>query len=177
MAERNPVSFFKLVSLCKKHIQWVGLSDASLDILALLLAEKYWSKEPMSPEEIETITGYSRGTISVALSQLKGLGFIDGILDTAQKGRGRKRTKYAISGGLSGLIAFGVRKLDIELGSMIEELQALMETIGDDASAEKMISALEEEARTNISLLKDASMKIQTNIARTNSITNDSSED
>lgn len=169
MSDRDSVVFMRLVRLCKKHIQWVGLSDAAHDILALLLVEKYWSKEPMAPEDIETATGYSRGTISVVFSQLRGLGFIDGILDTDQKGRGRKRTKYAISGGLSGLIAFGVKKLDVELGSLVEELQALMEIIDESTSAEDTIIALDEEAQRNIAHLKDATMRILASKARADS--------
>jgi DNA-binding transcriptional regulator GbsR (MarR family) len=153
--------------LLKKHIQWIGLSDASHDILALLLIENYWSGETLTPEEISKVTGYSRGTISVSLSQLKSLGFIDGILDPDQKGRGRKRIMYAITDGLSGIISFGVKKLDIELSAIIDELGALREILGDDAgNASTTIIALEEEAQRNIIHLKEVAKEIRKTKAR-----------
>ena len=167
MTEKDSVTYMRLIRMCKKHLQWVGLSEASHDILALLLVENYWSETPLSPEDISTITGYSRGTISVSLAQLKSLGFIDSILDPDQKGRGRKRIMYTITGGLSGLIAFGVKKLDIELGGMIDELGALRETISpNEMKANKTIGSLEDEAQRNILLLRETAHEIRMTKAR-----------
>ena len=90
------------------------------------------------------------------------MGFVDGILDPDQKGRGRKRIKYAITDGLSGLITFGVKKLDIELGAIIDELGALKEIIDDDGGrASRTIIALEEEAQRNIVHLKEVAREIR----------------
>lgn len=174
MSDRDSVTFLRLVRLCKKHIQWVGLSEAAHDILALLLVENYWSGNALTPEEISTVNGYSRGTISVSLSQLKSLGFIDGILDPEQRGRGRKRIKYAITDGLSGLITFGVKKLDFELGAIIDELGALKEIIDDDGSkASKAIIAIEEEAQRNIVHLKEVAREIRKTKVRAQSAAED----
>ncbi len=170
MSDRDSVTFTRLVRLCKKHIQWVGLSEAAHDILALLLVENYWSGNALTPENISEINGYSRGTISVSLSQLKSLGFIDGILDPNQRGRGRKRIKYAITDGLSGLIAFGVKKLDFELGAIIDELGALREIIDDDGGrASRTIIALETEAQRNIVHLKEVAREIRKSKVRAQS--------
>ncbi|MFW9843756.1 MAG: hypothetical protein ACFFEV_04205 [Candidatus Thorarchaeota archaeon] len=151
------MAYKKLVTLCRRQLKWLGLSEASRDVLALLLVESYWTGESLTPEEISDETGFSRGSISVALSQLSGLGFIDGQTDPKQKGRGRKRTKFTISEGLSGLIVFGIRKLRIDLEGIISELAAI-ETIVDssDDNATRVIRILEEEASRNLTNLRDA---------------------
>ena len=125
MAERDSLAYEKLVRLCRRQLKWLGLSEASRDVLSMLLVESYWSGDSLTPEEICDATGFSRGSISVALSQLSGLGFIDGHSDPTQKGRGRKRTKYTISEGLSGLVVFGIRKLRVDLEGIITELAAI----------------------------------------------------
>ena len=84
MSNRDSLAYEKLVTLCRRQLKWLGLSDASRDVLALLLVESYWTGDALTPEEVCTSTGYSRGSISVALSQLSSLGFIDGHTDPKQ---------------------------------------------------------------------------------------------
>ncbi|MFW9803636.1 MAG: hypothetical protein ACFFFC_13335, partial [Candidatus Thorarchaeota archaeon] len=121
MTNRDSISYVKFLRMCKKHLQWIGLSEAARDILSVLMADYYWSGHPSSPESLSAVTGYSRGSISVAISQLKSLGFIEGRVDTGQEGRGRRPTLYALSEGLSGLIMFGIRRLGIELEGILTE--------------------------------------------------------
>ena len=67
MKPRDSIVYSKLIRLCKKQLQWIGLSEAARDILVVLLVEKYWTKKQLSREEIGVLTGYSRGSISAAL--------------------------------------------------------------------------------------------------------------
>ena len=73
MKPRDSLVYSKLIRLCKKQLQWIGLSEAARDILVVLLVEKYWTSKQLSPEEIAILTGYSRGSISIALSKLRPL--------------------------------------------------------------------------------------------------------
>ncbi len=70
---------------------------------------------PLSPEEICSITGFSRSSVSVIISQLEVIGIVDGLIDSSQTGRGRRRTLYSISGGLSSLTLFGIKRISVEL--------------------------------------------------------------
>ena len=161
MTDRDSLSYIKLVRICKKHLQWVGLSEAARDILAVLLTENYWTGDPISPEELSSITGYSRGSISVAISQLRSLGFIESRMDMSQEGRGRRPTLYTLSEGLSGLIMFGIRRLNIELEGMLTEIMTMKATIDSrDEVAVKALTALELEANSNADRLREFTRRI-----------------
>ncbi|MFW9849578.1 MAG: hypothetical protein ACFFF4_10565 [Candidatus Thorarchaeota archaeon] len=167
MVKRDSVAYTRLVALCRRQIGWLGLSEAARDTLALLLVEDYWSNEPLSPEEICSLTGYSRGSMSVVLSQLKSLGFIEGRTDVGQKGRGRRRVRYSMNQGLSGLVIFGLRKLRIDLEGLVGEMSAIEELLGSDEKSEKLIVLqLIDEATRNIAHLRDAVTQILSSRAR-----------
>ncbi|MFW9919682.1 MAG: MarR family transcriptional regulator [Candidatus Thorarchaeota archaeon] len=161
MKERDSLAYDRLVKLCRRQLGWLGLSESSRDILALLLVEDYWTNEPLTPEEICDLTGYSRGSMSVILSQLKSLGFIEGQTDSGQKGRGRRRVMYSMNQGLSGLVLFGLRKLRIDLEGMLGEMIAIEEILGAEESDElEVVAQLIEEATKNIAHLREAGTKI-----------------
>ncbi|MFW9891774.1 MAG: hypothetical protein ACFFFO_06210, partial [Candidatus Thorarchaeota archaeon] len=154
--DRDSVSYIKFLRICKKHLQWIGLSEAARDILSVLLTEYYWSSEALSPEELASITGYSRGSISVAISQLRSLGFIETRVDTTQEGRGRRPTLYALSEGLSGLIMFGIRRLGVELEGILNETNAMqMSTDRDEKIAVEALAKLTREAKRNSEQLRE----------------------
>jgi DNA-binding transcriptional ArsR family regulator len=156
MTNRDSVSYIKFLRICKKHLQWIGLSEAARDILSVLLTEYYWSNEALSPEELASITGYSRGSISVAISQLRSLGFIETRVDTNQEGRGRRPTLYALSEGLSGLIMFGIRRLGVELEGILNETNAMQ--VSTDKSEKATVNALAKltrEAKRNADQLRE----------------------
>ncbi|MCK5264615.1 MAG: hypothetical protein KAR03_03325 [Candidatus Thorarchaeota archaeon] len=161
MTDRDSLSYIKLVRICKKHLQWVGLSEAARDILAVLLTENYWSGDPISPEVLSSITGYSRGSISVAISQLRSLGFIESRVDMKQEGRGRRPTLYTLSEGLSGLIMFGIRRLNIELEGMLTEIMTMKAMIdSQDEVAVNALTAMEREANSNADRLREFTRRI-----------------
>lgn len=156
MTDRDSVSYIKFLRICKKHLQWIGLSEAARDILSVLLTEYYWSSEALSPEELASITGYSRGSISVAISQLRSLGFIETRVDTTQEGRGRRPTLYALSEGLSGLIMFGIRRLGVELEGILNETNAMqISTDRDEKIAVEALAKLTREAKRNSEQLRE----------------------
>lgn len=156
MTDRDSVLYTRFLRICKKHLQWIGLSEAARDILSLLLTEYYWSHDALSPEEIASMTGYSRGSISVAISQLRSLGFIETRVDTTQEGRGRRPTLYALSEGLSGLIMFGIRRLGVELEGMLNETTALQMSIDtDEKAAVQALTALTKEAKRSAEQLRE----------------------
>lgn len=161
MPRRDSLVYTKFSRICKKHLQWIGLSEAATDVLAVLLAEYYWSGKPLKSETLATITGYSRGSISAAISQLKSLAFIEGRVDTSQEGRGRRPTLYALSEGLSGLIMFGIRRLGIELEGLQNEIAALKLTIEPEKkNAVEAMDALSEEIKRNSEQLREYSRHI-----------------
>ncbi|MFW9807464.1 MAG: hypothetical protein ACFFFK_12115 [Candidatus Thorarchaeota archaeon] len=156
MTDRDSVLYIKFLRICKKHLQWIGLSEAARDILSVLLAEYYWSSEAISPEELASVTGYSRGSISVAISQLRSLGFIETRIDTNQEGRGRRPTLYALSEGLSGLIMFGIRRLGVELEGILNETNAMQGTVDkNEKRAIDALAALTKEAKRNAEQLRE----------------------
>lgn len=161
MTDRDSHNYMKLIRMCKRHLQWIGLSEASRDILATLLVETYWSGQALSPEELATLTGYSRGSISVAISQLRSLGFIETRVDSSHIGRGRRPTQYILVEGLSGLVNFGVRRLSVELEGLLAELEAFRVGLDStDAQAHAALVALESEASRNLEELRKQARKI-----------------
>ncbi|MFW9800513.1 MAG: hypothetical protein ACFFD9_08755 [Candidatus Thorarchaeota archaeon] len=161
MTDRDSMTYNKLVRVCKRHLQWIGLSEAARDLLAVLLVENYWTSEPLSPEELSVITGYSRGSISVAVSQLRTLGFVESRLGPGERKRGRKPTFYALTEGLSGLVLFGVRRLGIELEGILSEIEAIKATLEtDEKEARKALTTLEEEATRNANRIREYTRKI-----------------
>ncbi|MFW9787750.1 MAG: hypothetical protein ACFFE2_10470 [Candidatus Thorarchaeota archaeon] len=161
MTNRDSVLYIKFLRICKKHLQWIGLSEAARDILSVLLTEYYWSNDALSPEELASITGYSRGSISVAISQLRSLGFTETRIDTSQEGRGRRPTLYALSEGLSGLIMFGIRRLGVELEGILNETNAMQVSVGEgEKDAIQALTALSKEARRNAEQLRDITRTI-----------------
>ncbi|MHA1902862.1 MAG: hypothetical protein ACXADL_03985 [Candidatus Thorarchaeota archaeon] len=160
MANRDSLSYSKFVRVCKRHLQWIGLSESARDLLAFLLVERYWSGGPLSPEELSTLSGYSRGSVSVAISQLRSLGFVESRVDMNQPGRGRRPTLYAITDGLSGLVMFGLRRLTVEVEGILSDLESMkIELDASDSKARKAIESLEAEAEHNLNQLRKDSRK------------------
>ena len=168
LADRDSHTYLKLVRISKRHIQWIGLSEAAHDILAFLLVESYWTGGSLSPEELSSLAGYSRGSISVAISQLRSLGFIESRIDTTQSGRGRRATLYATTEGLSGLILFGIRRLTLELEGFLGELEAMSVSLGEnETKARSALDSLESEVNMNlIQLRKDARKMLSSKATR-----------
>ncbi|MHA1927342.1 MAG: hypothetical protein ACTSV2_02050 [Candidatus Thorarchaeota archaeon] len=155
MIVRDSALYLTLTRICKRHLHWIGLSEAARDILTTLLVEHYWSNEPMSAEELANITGYSRGSISVALSQLRTLDFIESRIVSGHQGRGRRPTHFALTKGLSGIVMFGVRRLSLELESMLGELEVLQDSSTEgDAPLRSRLKNLENETASNLDNLR-----------------------
>jgi DNA-binding transcriptional regulator GbsR (MarR family) len=101
------------------------------------------------------MTGYSRGSISGGITQLSSLGFIESKIDAKQESKGRRTTRYAVNDGLTGLIAFGIRRLSIELEGMINELGTVkMDVERKDAQSLTALALLEDEAKHNLEKLR-----------------------
>ncbi|MHA1959904.1 MAG: hypothetical protein ACW99U_06715 [Candidatus Thorarchaeota archaeon] len=163
MTDRDSIVYEKLVRVCRRHIQWIGLSEAARDILAVLLVENYWSGDPLSPEALSSITGYSRGSISVAVSQLRTLGFIETRMGPKQKGRGRPPTYYALTEGLSGLVMFGVRRLSVEIEGILTGVDAIKMALDvDEIEARRALVTLEQEATSITTKLREYTRKMLT---------------
>ncbi|MHA2424255.1 MAG: hypothetical protein ACXAEF_05675 [Candidatus Thorarchaeota archaeon] len=155
MTYRDSISYLKTVRITKRHLNWVGLSESARDILAFLVTDRYWSNESLSHEELSTMTGYSRGSISGGITQLSSLGFIESKIDAKQESKGRRTTRYAVNDGLTGLIAFGIRRLSIELEGMINELGTVkMDVERKDAQSLTALALLEDEAKHNLEKLR-----------------------
>lgn len=162
MKPRDSIVYSKLIRLCKKQLQWIGLSEAARDILVVLLVEKYWTNKQLSPEEIAVLTGYSRGSISVALSQLKTLGFVDGYSDFEQTGRGRKRIRYSLSGGFLVLINFGIRRIRMDFEGINEEIQSMKLFLDpSETNAKRALELIEKETALGASYLKEYAARIK----------------
>ncbi|MHA2357130.1 MAG: hypothetical protein ACXADC_18315 [Candidatus Thorarchaeota archaeon] len=154
MTEASICKNEELANIFKTHLRWVGLSEAAQDILAILMVENYCTNEGLSPEEIRSITGFARSSISVILSQLKILGLVEGKLDLERKRKGRRRMLFHVKGGIGGLTLFGVRRLAVELQSLLDEMEILRQgSSSDDETSLRMLSFLEEETTTNLSHL------------------------
>lgn len=158
---RDSLVYIKLSRISKKHLHWIGLSEAARDVLASLLVEHYWTHEPLSSDDLAELTGYSRGSISVAISQLRNLGFIESRIDTSHPGRGRKPTYYEINEGLSGIVTFGVRRLSLELEGILREVEAMRLTLDDyDVDGRAALNSLEEETNRNLEQLRKYTRQI-----------------
>ena len=144
----------ELANVFKKHLRWVGLPEAAQNILAILMVENYCTGKGLSPEEIRSNTGFARSSISIILSQLKILGFVEGKLDLDRKGQGRRRTFFQVTGGIGGLALFGVRRLAVEFESLLDELDILRVGLpSDDETSLRMLSFFVEETTANLSHL------------------------
>lgn len=156
----------ELSNIIKKHLRWVGLSESAQDVLAVLIVENYCTGKALSPEEICSITGFARSSISVIISQLEVLGFIVGRLDTEQKRQGRKRTLFHVTGGISGLALFGLRRLVVELKDLLDEIEAIKVGVASDNEASiRLLSVLEEESAINLEHLEKCSRWIKSSKA------------
>ncbi|MHA1909797.1 MAG: hypothetical protein ACW98Y_21045 [Candidatus Thorarchaeota archaeon] len=161
MTYRDSISYLKTVRITKRHLNWVGLSESARDILAFLVTERYWSNESLSHEELSMMTGYSRGSISGGITQLNSLGFIESRIDAKQESKGRRTTRYAVNDGLTGLIAFGIRRLSIELEGMLNELGTVkMGVERKDNQSLTALALLEEEAKHNLEKLRKNSREL-----------------
>lgn len=161
MVNRDSLIYNKLSRVTKKHLHWIGLSEAARDVLASLLVEHYWTKEPLSTDDLVHLTGYSRGSISVAISQLRNLGFIESRIDTDHPGRGRKPAFYEIAEGMSGVVTFGVRRLSLELEGILREVESMKLSLdASDTEGRKALVVLEEEASRNLDQLRKYTRQI-----------------
>lgn len=174
MVNRESLIYVKLSRITKKHLHWIGLSEAALDVLTALLVEHYWTRESLSTDDMVDLTGYSRGSISVALSQLRNLGFIESRTDTSHPGRGRKPAYYEVAEGMSGIITFGVRRLALELEGILREVESMKLTIDNsDTAGRTALTSLEEEANRNLDQLRKYTRQIIASRVLSESITPD----
>jgi DNA-binding transcriptional regulator GbsR (MarR family) len=161
IVNRDSLVYIKLSRITKKHLHWIGLSEAAQDVLTALLVEHYWTKEPLSTDDMLDLTGYSRGSISVAISQLRNLGFIESRTDTSHPGRGRKPTFYEVAEGMSGIVTFGVRRLSLELEGILREVESMKFTIDvSDTVGRNALNALGEETNRNLDQLRKYTRQI-----------------
>jgi DNA-binding transcriptional regulator GbsR (MarR family) len=161
MANHDSLIYIKLSRITKKHLHWIGLSEAARDVLTALLVEHYWTREPLSTDDLVELTGYSRGSISVAISQLRNLGFIESRLDTSHPGRGRKPAFYEVAEGMSGIVTFGVRRLSLELEGILREVESMKLSIDtSDIAGRNALDILEEETNRNLDQLRKYTRQI-----------------
>ena len=114
-----------ITRLFEKVSKWIGLSTNAGPVLAALFMERYGTDNRMSSDEICKVTGYSRANAGLIISQLEGLGVVEGQRDYDQTGRGRKRVLYAIDGSFSDIFNLGVMSLMDRLGAMMKDLATI----------------------------------------------------
>lgn len=169
MSGKDSAAYERFVRICKKHLRWLGLSGASRDVLTVLLLENYWSGKPLSPEEICSLTGFSRSSVSVIISQLEVIGIVDGHIDSSQTGRGRRRTLYSVSGGLSSLTLFGIKRIAVELQDLIDDVESITP---DDKKMKAVFTDLRDEASGNLTNLIGCAREVNTRQAKSKIRTN-----
>ena len=86
----------------------------------------------MSSEEICESTGYSRANAGLIISQLEGLGIVDGQRDYDQTGRGRKRVLYTIPGDFSDVFSLGILTIQDRLDSILKDIAGLEEFVDEN---------------------------------------------
>ena len=128
--------------LFEKLARWVGLSGNAGPVLAALFIEKYKNDGRLSSEDICSMTGYSRANAGLIISQLEGLGVIEGQRDYDQTGRGRKRVLYRVRGEFSDVFALGIRSMQDRLDSMSGDVEYISRI--EDPQFEKMLKDLTE---------------------------------
>lgn len=121
----------QMVRLFEKVAKWIGLSSNAGPVLAALFMEKYRTGGRLSSEEICECTGYSRANAGLIISQLEGLGIVDGQRDYDQTGRGRKRVLYTIPGGFSDVFALGVLTIQDRLESILKDIAGLEDFVDE----------------------------------------------
>lgn len=147
MGEYSELLKGSTIRLFEKLASWVGLSSNAGPVLAALFLEKYKNDGRLSSEDICNITGYSRANAGLIVSQLEGLGVIEGQRDYDQTGRGRKRVLYTIHGEFSNLLALGVRAMEDRLASMSEDISHLAHI--EDAQFKKMLKDMKKAIESN----------------------------
>ncbi len=151
MVQHDSMAYRNLHRIIRKHLQWIGLSDAARDILSSLLVEFYWTHKPLSTDDLVELTGYSRGSISVAVSQLKSLGFIESRVITSHSGPGRRPVLYELTDGISGIVMFAVRRVSIELEGLLREIEGMRLSMDDSEFEERSSLAwLQKETERNL---------------------------
>lgn len=99
--------------MCRKIVDFWGLSDNVTPVLSQLILARYVSKKPISAEYISKCVPYSRSSINSVLNQLESLQLVSHQIDTRQTGRGRKKKLYYLKGDLKDLIELG-RKIILD---------------------------------------------------------------
>ena len=144
-----------LTRLFEKLARWVGLSGNAGPVLAALFIEKYMNDGQLSSEDICSMTGYSRANAGLIISQLEGLGVIEGQRDYDQTGRGRKRVLYRIRGNFSDVFALGLRTMQDRLDSMSEDVDYI--TGIEDPQLGKMLKDMRKVIRSKKTEIDSAS--------------------
>ncbi len=121
----------QMVRLFEKVAKWIGLSSNAGPVLAALFVEKYRTGGRLSSEEICDTTGYSRANAGLIISQLEGLGIVEGQRDYDQTGRGRKRVLYTIPGDFSDVFGLGVLALQDRLDSILKDIAGIEGFVGE----------------------------------------------
>ncbi len=122
MGEDSKILRGSIARLFEKIAKWIGLSSNAGPILAALFIEKYKTGNRLSSEDLCRATGYSRANAGLIISQLEGLGVIEGQRDYSQTGRGRKRLLYTIHGGFADIFQLGILSIHDRLESMMSDI-------------------------------------------------------
>jgi DNA-binding transcriptional regulator GbsR (MarR family) len=130
-----------MTRLFEKLARWVGVSSNAGPVLAALFMEKYLNDGRLCSEDLCSITGYSRANAGLIVSQLEGLGVIEGQRDYDQTGRGRKRVLYTIRGDFAEVFSLGLRAMQDRLDSMAEDIEHIQEM--EDPRFKKMLKEMQ----------------------------------
>jgi DNA-binding transcriptional regulator GbsR (MarR family) len=144
----------QLVRFFERFAKWIGLSENTGPVVAVLFKENFEGKNRLSADEIRRRTNYSRANTGLILTQLELMGIVDGQKDYGQKGRGRRRVLYSITKSTEELLNLGISRMDDGLNEMLSNLTALKSDFTSSSSATKMLKAIERD-------VKKTSKKIQ----------------
>jgi DNA-binding transcriptional regulator GbsR (MarR family) len=153
-----------MIRLFEKIAKWIGLSVNAGPVLAALFLEKYRTGSRLSSDEICDSTGYSRANAGLIVSQLEGLGIVDGQRDYDQTGRGRKRVLYTIRGEFTDVFSLGVLAIQDRLDSIFKDITSLENLV--DGKGEP-VSALLQDMKSSVSArLAEAEQAIEASRAK-----------
>ncbi|MHA1909827.1 MAG: helix-turn-helix domain-containing protein [Candidatus Thorarchaeota archaeon] len=161
MTHRESIAYNELLRAYRNNLRWLGLSDSARNVLAFLLTEKQWTDQPQSPEDICNATGLARSSISAIMSQLTSLGFVESEIDTSEEVVGRRKTLHRVGKGLTGLILFGLRRLNVELQALVNDLSATISTTETkNHVAQNVLRISLEEAERNLQIISSCSEQV-----------------
>jgi DNA-binding MarR family transcriptional regulator len=125
--------FDEIREISRRHLSWVDQSDATLDILSLLIASYYTGDKWLSADQICELSGYARSTVSGIIGQLEDLKLVTVKPDTNSIGQGRRRNLYRLLRGFRDLFLFEIRKVALGINYILRDLSILHTTdLSDD---------------------------------------------